>query len=541
MKWLGVALFVALATYTSDAAASASVNVEPPPGTVAVTPTLVRENALLVWDAGREHLVLELQFARADAKFGMLIPVPGKPEVALLPRSPFAELGAAFPFVVGAPALGNAPAPSTALDLYNETRVGSCTLTVLDARDEPALGRWLDANGLEPATSSAAFRARYPSLGFFFVALRYEASKTPEGPMTSPVMRLSFASPAPYYPYFEPPRAPFDDLRRLSLWLVTRDETLVPIAARGAGFARPLRDGARHHNPRLAFERAVGEVASLLPAGAHLRAQTFEDRKVHRDGFSDVVFVPDKPLEDAGEGRSAAAAWLDPRMVPTATPTAAPSASVPVTPVTATSSRCSTAPGARGSLAPWLVIAAIVGRRWLVALIALGCRRDAPGVDRSPAPVVTPSSSTFTSEDRMREVDAIVRGVLPPAGIPVIAQEPNVPWDPPRRVRSIMVDAVSEGGLTKDVVLATVRASAARFRGCYELGLRTLPSLGGKVTAFLTVGATGVTEKVKLVDTLPHAPTSACLKAVFEQLAFPAKAPRAPSSATIELDLTSSG
>ena len=138
-------------------------------------------------------------------------------------------------------------------------------------------------------------------------------------------------------------------------------------------------------------------------------------------------------------------------------------------------------------------------------------------------------------------MDAIVRGVVPPAGIPVIAQEPNAPWDPPRRVRSIKVEAVSEGGLTKDVVLATVRAGAARFRGCYELGLRTLPSLGGKVTAFLTVGATGVTEKVKLADTLPHAPTSACLKTVFEQLAFPATTPGAPSSATIELELTSSG
>ncbi len=542
---------VALAAVTSAPYASASlvVSLPPAPGVAPVIPALSRESALVIWDAAskREHLVLDLDVIHCEARLGLLVPVPAVPELAALDKSPFAALANELPFERARTSLvftgqgwKNAQKPPAGIDLYAEQRIGVFTATVLAARDEASLSRWLSEGGFDAPEGLASFRARYAALGFQLVALRYEPASPPEPAMTSQTLRLSFATPAPYFPYFERTTAR-PSSRSASVWLVTRNESLVPVAARAAGFARPFAEGGRYRVGRFVVERAIGELAALLPSGAELGVQVFEDRKTARDGFSDVVWVPEVELA-ADTDRRELATFLDPRLGDTPPPVtlASPIASVPTTPVTVTTTRCSLAlPGQRGAGSAWLALAIALGlrRRWLASLIALGCRREsAPPPPPAPPPAMA-SAPSFASAERMREVDAIVRGSIPPGGIPVVAEDPGAPSEPPRRP-SIKLDAVAEGSVTREVVLRTVRANASRFRACYDLGLRTLPSLGGKVTAFVTVSTTGHTEKARVKDDLPHAATVACLTSVFQSLSYPPSVPAGPSSATIELELS---
>lgn len=545
-----VALSALVALTTARVAAASYVASLPPaPGVASSPPALARERALVIWDAAakREHLVLDLELAHSEKKLGLLIPVPTAPELVALDKSPFAALGAELPFDRTRTSLlftgqgwKNAQKPPAGIDLYEEQRIGAFTATMLAARDEAALTRWLFDHGLggEGSPALASYRARYAALGFHFVALRYEPASPPEPGMISRTLRLSFDTPAPFYPYFEGTPAT-EPHRSASLWLVTRSEALLPVAAHGSTWARPFAEGGRYRVGRFVVERALGEVSALLPAGAELSVQVFEDRKTSRDDFSDVVWVEETEVA-ADVDRRDLAAILDPRLsdTPPPPPVAAPSAVVPTTPVSVTASRCSAAPG-RSGLSPWLAIAIALGarRRWLASLIALGCRREqAPPPPPAPAPSTT-VAPPFEPAERMREVHAIVRGAIPPGGIPVLAQDPGAPWELPRRP-SIKLDAVAEGGLTRDAVLRTVRSTAARFRACYDLGLRTVPTLSGRVTAFVTVTSTGQTEKTRVKDDLPHAGTVACMTSVFQSLSYPASNPPAPASATIELELS---
>jgi hypothetical protein len=539
-----VAAALAVAAFARVVFASTAVSLPPPPNVVVPAPALTRESALLIWDGAREHLVLDLAFSHSEPKFGFLIPVPSRPEVTAIDRSPFPLLSAELPFEKDRKTLAytgqawkTAAKPTSAIDIYSEQRMGNFTAAIIAANDEAGLARWLAEQGLDTIATFASFRARYATLGFHFVALRYEPASPPEPGMTSQTLRLSFETPAPFLPYFEATRGDQKE-RRLSLWLVTRmNEQLLPVAARGEGFARPMLEGGRYRVGRFVVERTIGELSALLPTGAELSVQAFEDRKISRDGFSDVVWVPE--AEVPGD-RRVVATWLDPRLsnTPVPPPLALP-APAPTTPVQITTSRCATSPGAHASFGPWMLLAiALMRRRWLAMLFAVGCRRESAP---APPPAATPSASVappFASAERMREVEGVVRGVVPTAGIPVIAQENGAPWDALRRAPSIKLDAVAEGSITREGVLRAARASASRFRACYDLGLRTLPSLGGKVTAFITINTTGQTEKAKVTDNLPHAATVACLTSVFESLSFAQGNPAAPSSATIELEMS---
>ena len=78
------------------------------------------------------------------------------------------------------------------------------------------------------------------------------------------------------------------------------------------------------------------------------------------------------------------------------------------------------------------------------------------------------------------------------------------------------------GKLPPELVKRIVRATAPRFRACYELGVDLDPTLKGNVTAKLVVDGTGAVEHVEQgPTTMPDKIVAACVLGVFRTLSFP--------------------
>lgn len=291
-------------------------------------PRLEVEQTLIVFDpqAGREHFVREVRFAGADDSFAFVVPVPSVPEVASVSASPFEQLRTSWNFEevdepavsaftpesvwgggwggIGLGSLGLSGMGfgrgSGGVSVLARERVGSFTAAVLQATDAGALGRWLKDNRFSSTRSSETWLERYTRLGFTFVAFRYEkpAAGAP-GEMKSETVRISFATPQPYYPYSEPDLDPSQEKasRLLRVWLIS-PSPYRPVAAHdepgGRMFHRPWREGWRRDTASSALDHKF--LSAVLPPGERLWVQTFVDQKTSRRGWGDAVLVPDAPV-----------------------------------------------------------------------------------------------------------------------------------------------------------------------------------------------------------------------------------------------------
>ncbi|HVW28390.1 MAG TPA: AgmX/PglI C-terminal domain-containing protein [Polyangiaceae bacterium] len=81
---------------------------------------------------------------------------------------------------------------------------------------------------------------------------------------------------------------------------------------------------------------------------------------------------------------------------------------------------------------------------------------------------------------------------------------------------------VLNGSLPPDVIQRIVRQSFGRFRGCYEEGLRTNPTLEGRVTARFVIARDGSVATVQSGGSdLPDARVVACVLHTYSSLSFP--------------------
>jgi hypothetical protein len=282
-------------------------------------PSLAYEQTLILYDAEkrREHFVREVVFSASPEPFGFVVPVPARPEVAKVEKSPFAKLRESFSFYGPERVARLADAGSDTVQVLEVTKVGRFTAFVLSASDAAGLSSWLSRNGFVRTPEADVWLAHYVKLRFFYVAMRYEPAPGDKGKTKAETVRISFDSPLPYYPYLEPDPPAGKGLARprlLEIWLAsTRD--FVPVAPRArdkADWVRPFLNGARYTSTvRSTLASAVD--AALLPAG-RLRVQRFADQKRSRVGFGDVVFVP-ASAEGGGpppEALGAFAETLDP-------------------------------------------------------------------------------------------------------------------------------------------------------------------------------------------------------------------------------------
>jgi hypothetical protein len=92
------------------------------------------------------------------------------------------------------------------------------------------------------------------------------------------------------------------------------------------------------------------------------------------------------------------------------------------------------------------------------------------------------------------------------------------------RVRAPRVhaeDTVSTGRLPAEVIQRIVRQNFGRFRLCYENGLRTSPSLQGRVVVRFVIGRDGQVSNVGGGGDLPDGAVVSCVTRAFYGLSFP--------------------
>lgn len=298
-------------------------------------PSLELERVLLIHDAAkqREHFIRELTFGEATEPFGFLVPTPGRPELGKVEGGPLAKIALELPVTDHSIGFG----ADDAVKVLQVERIGRFTGVVLGARDAAALARWLTTHRFTKTEPLAAWLDHYVRLGFYFVALRYDppaaaaakgATGTKTAKATTPsgllpkgteaeTVRISFDTPLPYYPYFEPRGQGASARRRaLQMWLVASAEAApvsvvqkaaeIPRWVRPLSLVRSLNDPSRTgatttrtpggpETNRKKLMRALDDsLEQLLPAGP-LVVQVFEDQKTDRTGYGDIVFTPAQP------------------------------------------------------------------------------------------------------------------------------------------------------------------------------------------------------------------------------------------------------
>ena len=272
-------------------------------------PSLQVEQVLVIHDPVKEeeHFIRQLVFRDAAEPFGFVVPTPSQPTVAKVEGTPFTTLTKRFPpekrrtglgAVGGGARGGGGGGGDEKVTVLSQKRIGSFTAFTLAATDAGALQRWLDENDFGTTPESNAWLDRYVRLGFFYSAFRYEPAKK-KGDLASETVRITFATPAPFYPYAEPRHVPAQapPPRVLVVWVAT-PERIVPVSSHGAPLGAHLEQPwleSWHFKPTTPTEvgELVAGIGPLLPRSEHLVVQAFEDQKVYRNGWGDVVMVPE--------------------------------------------------------------------------------------------------------------------------------------------------------------------------------------------------------------------------------------------------------
>ena len=274
-------------------------------------PSLAHEQVLILHDPNTdtEHFIREVAFRQADQRFGFVVPTPTRPEVAKVDRGLFEKLRRQFPFQrskgIGSIGLGSGAGVgfgsgrSAGVQVLQVSKVGSFTAFVLAATDAKALYKWLKDNGLASSKETDVWLSHYVKMKFYYVAMRYDPPKGASAKsdvVDAETIRISFSTPIPYYPYFEPEHpAGVEGARVMELWLASPVQ-VQPVALRDVGgkleWFRPLRAGDVQQNARSQLMGVLSaEDTKLLPEG-ELSVQTFQDQKRERTGMGDILFPP---------------------------------------------------------------------------------------------------------------------------------------------------------------------------------------------------------------------------------------------------------
>lgn len=309
-------------------------------------PSLQAEQVLIVHDPVKEqeHFIRQITFRDTNEHFGFVVPVPSLPTVAKVTSDPFVKLEESFPMTGRPPppgstgGMGHGAGKGTgqgfgsggSVNVLSTQKVGSFTAFVLEATDGKVMKKWLDDNGLVTTPASEAWLQHYTEIEYLFVAFRFDPPKDDAKPaasakgkdegiglgslgagfvhhsqVRSETVRISFATPLPFYPYLEPTHPEkhvAEQQRVLAVWLISQSASR-PIAAVREGdeytWKKPWKEGK--HNPMISADvvkTALGTgLSDLLPSASEYSVQRFEDQKSVREGWGDVVMVPTTPVK----------------------------------------------------------------------------------------------------------------------------------------------------------------------------------------------------------------------------------------------------
>jgi len=149
----------------------------------AIDNTEPSQKAIIVYDSGREDLLLQVKYEGPLKEFGWLIPVPSVPEVSKGSMDAFYELSQltqeqAVYLTAGIEGKGGEH-DEPAVKVIKTKTVGAYEVAVLSARNANSLETWLKANGYSIPSGKEGVVNDYIQQGWFFVAAKIHLDQSP--------------------------------------------------------------------------------------------------------------------------------------------------------------------------------------------------------------------------------------------------------------------------------------------------------------------------------------------------------------------------
>lgn len=140
------------------------------------------QKAIIVHNAGREDMLLQVKYEGPLNEFGWLIPVPSLPTVQKGSMEAFYELsqltqrrfGVQQSETRGDLAPPNAAGPADPVKVIAIKTVGAYEVAILSAKDSGSLARWLELHGYSLAGGKSAVVDDYIRKGWYFVAAKIQ-------------------------------------------------------------------------------------------------------------------------------------------------------------------------------------------------------------------------------------------------------------------------------------------------------------------------------------------------------------------------------
>lgn len=262
---------------------------------------LQEEAVIVVWDAktSTQHFIRQPAFVTEADRLGFIVPTPTRPEVATVDGEVFNKVGRLADEMWRRSNVGPAAVKSSGVDIVETKRVGDWEATVLQADDGAALTKWLAQNGFQSRPTVAAWAQHYAEMRWHFTAFRY-ATEGSSGTARASGVRLSFATPAPFYPYRRPEADDAAGELQLAI-LATGPARAMTRTADGRAIDPRAKLWASHRfvagwisqEDAAEIARMLGLEGDALPGSVYL---TYFSRHNEPLGFGrDIEFVVDPP------------------------------------------------------------------------------------------------------------------------------------------------------------------------------------------------------------------------------------------------------
>ena len=264
------------------------------------------QKAIILYDRGREDMILQVKYQGSVTDFGWLIPVPGKPEVTKVSMDSFYELSRIVQ-IRSSDLFDGRKEQEEGVRVLEYKTVGVYEIATLTATDAKALKKWLKDNEFNWPDKGDQVLQAYIGNNWYFVAARISVDKATESGVQTKLrtgelhpLKISFDTNECVYPLAISSLNKNDTLIHIYMishdrpWICSDMDFLTP---QGAPFSNRFRDTAITFEKKSAI---LKDLPRLSEKSWHLvkHAQLFKPSEMH-----DLTFLPanEKNLTDACE------------------------------------------------------------------------------------------------------------------------------------------------------------------------------------------------------------------------------------------------
>lgn len=168
-------------------------------------------------------------------------------------------------------------------------------------------------------------------------------------------------------------------------------------------------------------------------------------------------------------------------------------------------------------------------RAIFVCALLLACKREEDPAQQTTITTTTASAPAATSAGPTQlvaltqPVDSAAAATAPTATLtPTPTTTQTSAQTPSAHVASVVVGSVTASGLTPESVKTVVQKNVARYRACYDTGLRGTPALKGRVMVRMTIDASGAIASAEDAGSdMPDSTVTSCVFGTLGTLTFP--------------------